>query len=175
MVDTLTKLPQRLTAGDAWAWVETLDNYPAPTWTLTYYFRGPQYFEIISTPSGSAHALAVPAATSGEYLPGQYHWLARAVNGPDVWTVNRGFLTVDANLAKSGLEYRDFWQRTRDALKAVIENRATTDQQSMSIGGRSLSRMSWDELLRAYDMAVYRAEQELGARPGTVFVRFGQP
>ena len=34
-----------------------------------------------------------------------------------------------------------------DAIEAVIENRATIDQQSMAIAGRSLSRMSIDDLL----------------------------
>ena len=43
-----------------------------------------------------------------------------------------------------------------DAIEAVIENRATMDQSSMSIAGRSLSRLSIDELLTF--RARYRAE-----------------
>ena len=43
-----------------------------------------------------------------------------------------------------------------DAIEAVIENRANIDQSSMSIAGRSLSRMSIDDLLTF--RARYKAE-----------------
>ena len=38
-----------------------------------------------------------------------------------------------------------------DAIEAVIENRATMDQSSMSIAGRSLSRLTVDELMTFRD------------------------
>ena len=43
-----------------------------------------------------------------------------------------------------------------DSIEAVIEGRANMDQSSMSIAGRSLSRMSIDELLTFRDR--YKAE-----------------
>ena len=43
-----------------------------------------------------------------------------------------------------------------DAIEAVMENRASMDQSSMSIAGRSLSRMSVDDLMTFRDR--YKAE-----------------
>jgi len=43
-----------------------------------------------------------------------------------------------------------------DAIEAVIENRATLDQESYQIGGRSLKRMPIADLMRLRQL--YRAE-----------------
>jgi len=170
---TLSDIPDRLVAGDLWAWTRTLADYPASAWTLTYYFRGPEAFSAAASPSGDDHAISIPATTTADYAAGQYRWLARVVNGSSIYTIESGLVVVDPNLAKTGIEYRGYWQRVRDALQAVIENRATTDQLSMTIGGRSLSRMSWDEILKAHDYAVVKAAAELGDNPSKIFVRFG--
>ena len=57
-------------------------------------------------------------------------------------------------------------RRVIDAIEAVIERRATKDQKSYSIDGRSLERTPIDELLLLRDR--YRAEwQRLLASPQT--------
>jgi len=175
MISTPTYIPDRLVAGDLWSWTRSLADYPASAWTLSYYFRGPQAFNVSATPSGDEHVISIAATVTAEYVAGSYKWLARAVNGSSIYTVESGSVIVDPNLQKTGVEFRGYWQRVRDALEAVIENRATTDQLSMSIGGRSLARMSWDEILKAHDHAVHKAAAELGDSPGKIFVRFGAP
>ena len=46
---------------------------------------------------------------------------------------------------------RSFAKQMLDAIEAVALNRASMDQSSMSIAGRSLSRMSIDELMSFRD------------------------
>ena len=51
---------------------------------------------------------------------------------------------------------RSHAKKVLDAIQAVLENRASQDQMSYSIAGRSLSRMTIDDLMRFRDR--YRAE-----------------
>jgi hypothetical protein len=169
------QIPQSLTAGDTWSWTDSLGSYPAPTWVLTYYFRGPQSFSIAGTASGTDHALAAVASDTSNYKAGTYDWIARVSSGALVYTVDTGRLTVEPNLANAAVEFRSFWRQVLDELEPVIINRAGTDQLSMSIAGRSLSRMTWDELLSVYDRAKLEVAGENGDTPGRVYYRFGAP
>jgi hypothetical protein len=171
-------IPQTLTAGDLWTWTESLSDYSAALYTLTFYFRGPQSFNSVAVASGADHVVTVTAAVTAELKPGVYDWQARAAliaTPTTVATVDVGRLTVEPNLANAAIDHRSFNVRVSEALEAVIEGRATTDQLAMSIAGRSLSRMTWDEILGAYDRFKLAAASELGDSPGHVFVRFGRP
>lgn len=171
-------IPQTLTAGDLWTWDESLSDYPATLWTLTFYFRGPAPFESVAVADGSDHVVTIDAEDTAELKPGVYDWQARAhltATPTTIETVATGRVTVDPNLANSAMDHRSFNVRVAEALKAVIEGRASTDQLSMSIAGRSLQRMSWDEILKAYDRFRLAAASELGDTPGHLFVRFGRP
>ena len=171
-------IPLSLTAGDRWAWTDSLADRPATLWTLTYYFRGPTTLAAaVATPSGADHAVVVAAATTVALKPGVYDWQARAAliaTPTTIVTVDVGRVTVAANLANTAVDNRSFNVRVTEALQATIENRATTDQLSMSIAGRSLSRMSWDELLKAYDRFKVLAAAEMGSAPTRSFIRFEQ-
>lgn len=168
-------IPQSLTAGDTWSWTDSLSDYPAPTWVLTYYFRGPQAFNVPATASGTDHASSVLATTTATYKAGDYDWFARVASGATVYSINSGRLAVAPNLALPSVEHRSFWRQVLDELEPVILNRASTDQLSMSIAGRSLSRMSWDELLSVYDRAKQAVASENGDTPSRVYIRFGAP
>lgn len=163
-------IPASLTAGDTWSWVDSLSDYPSPTYVLTYWFRGPKAFKVVLSQSGSDHAASVAASTTADYPPGEYQWFARAV-GATSTVVGRGTLLLQPNLAASG-EYRDFWQRAKESLQAVIENRATTDQLSFSIGGRALQRMEPQQLLDFYNLACRKVAASLGEDVGRIGVRF---
>lgn len=169
-------IPQSVTAGDLWSWTDSLADYPATLWTLTYYFRGPTSLaSTVGVASGVNHVVTVLAATSSPLKPGVYDWQAQAVltaTPTTKQTVAVGRLTVLANLANASVDNRSFNVRVTEALQATIENRATTDQLSMSIAGRSLSRMSWDELLKAYDRFKALAASEMGVMPTRTYIRF---
>jgi len=170
------QIPRELNAGDSWSWSDSLADYPAPTWVLTYYFRGPKTFNVVATASGSDHASAVPAATSTTYPRGTYSWQAQAVNGTTKVTVETGRLTINPDLSNASIEHRSFNQRCLDDLETAITNGAIDgDVLTYNIGGRSQTFRDWDEILATRDKFRLKVAGELGLKPGRVLVRFGQP
>lgn len=168
------EIPRELTAGDAWSWTDSLSDYPAPTWVLTYYFRGPKTFNKAATASGANHVTSLDA-TESDVQHGAYSWQARAVNGTNKVTVGAGRLTVKPNLANVSVDHRSFNQRCLDDLEAVIASgMQTADQQSYTIGGRSQAFRDWDEVLAMKDKFAMKVAGELGLKPGRVFTRFGE-
>jgi metal-dependent amidase/aminoacylase/carboxypeptidase family protein len=168
------EIPKELTAGDLWTWTEILSDHPAPTWALTYYFRGAKALSAPATPNGANHVISVAADATKAFPPGNYEWQARVVNGLTVVTIGTGRVAINPNLADIQSDARTFNQRVLEALQAVIENRASTDQLTLSINGRSISRMTWDEIHAAYDRYRLAVAAELGLRPHRVLTRFGQ-
>ena len=50
--DYLKVEPQQANAGTTWRWTRSFTDFPANTWTLTYYFRevtGKYSFDIVAT------------------------------------------------------------------------------------------------------------------------------
>jgi hypothetical protein len=166
-------IPSTLTAGDLWEWTDSQADYPAPTWVLSYHFSGPKAFSAIGVASGSDHDFSVAATDTKDQPHGTYEWLARAVNGSTSTTLERGRITIQPNFANLAADNRSHNRKVYEALQAVIENRATTDQLSYSIAGRSVSRMTWDEILAAYDRYRLAVAKEMGLHPGRVFIRTG--
>lgn len=169
-------IPLSLTAGDRWTWTDSLSDYPATLWTLTYFFRGPTSLAAaVGVASGANHVVTVAAATTSALKPGSYDWQARAAliaTPTTIATVAVGRITVAPNLENAAVDYRSWNVRVTEALKATIEGRASTDQLSMSIAGRSLSRMSWKELLEAFDRFNRLAASESGVAPTRSYIRF---
>lgn len=155
---TPTQVPLKLFAGDSWSWERDFSDYPAPTWTAAWYFeKHNAAFSVSAGVSGSKHTGAVDTATSGPLNPGRYRWLLVVTSGVTRSTIERGWLEIAINPAAAGMvDHRTHARRVLDAIEAVIEGRATHDQASVSIAGRSLSRMLISELLLLRDR--YRAE-----------------
>jgi hypothetical protein len=183
-----TTEPAVLIAGDRVVWKRTdlgSDYLPA-SYQLKYSARlegdGTDEIEITASESGSDYIVEVAAATSAAWTAGTYHWQAYIVRTSDSErvTVDRGTFEVRANRDSATTDPRSHVKKVLDAIEAVIENRATQDQESYSINGRSLSRTPLEELLklrRKYQheyLAELNAENaRRGKRSGnTVRVRF---
>ena len=183
MADTPTKEPLVLVAGDTWAWIRSLADYPATTWTLTYYFRSRQHeFSFSASAQGDDHLVEQLKAATAAYHPGDYDWQAVVDDGTTRATVMRGRVRVlpDPLNTGAGFDGRSHARRVLEALEAVIERRATSDQQSYAIGGRSLQKMRAEELIKfhAEYLSIVRAEDAAAAiagghpSPKNVGVRF---
>ncbi len=136
-----------------------LAAYPAQDgWALTLHLRGPQSIDIASSPDGDGHVLSASAATTGAWAPGQYWAALRARDGETVAEVEAGQLTVAADLAQvNGLyDGRTHAERVLTAIEAVIEGRATKDQERYRINNRELQRTPLSDLMALRDR--YRAE-----------------
>lgn len=152
MTDIPTNEPLELRAGDTWKWNrEDLTDYEAPTWTLTYRFKNASAgFEIAAAASGTYFAVSVAKATTAALTAGVYRWQAFVDNGTERYQVDSGTLTVlpdyGAGTATTALDDRTHARKVLDAIEAVIESRASKDQEEYTINGRSLKRTPLKDL-----------------------------
>lgn len=154
-----TTEPASAVCGDTWSWTKTLSDYPAPTWTLTYYLRsreGEQSFAAAA--SGSDHLVTVTAATTAGYKAGRYALISVATSGTERHTVEKKELIVlpDPAFLGAGQDPRSHSRKVLESIEAVLEGRATKDQEEYTIGGRSLKRTPIEELMAMRN--TYRAE-----------------
>lgn len=143
-------LPDKLTAGVTLDQLITLTAYPADVWTLTVYLRGPGQIDLTGTADGTQHQLSASATTTGDWLPGAYWYTARVTDGTDVIEIETGQTAITANLAAvdAAFDGRNHVQRVLTAIEAVIEGRASKDQERYRINNRELQRTPIAELLR---------------------------
>ena len=162
--------PGALASGDRWVWKRSdlVGSYPTSLYSLTYEFQddagggSANAFTITAVETSDAYIVEVPSATTAAYAASTYRWAAFITKTSDSQrvTVDTGFLTVEANYANTTADQRSHAKKVLDSIQAVMENRATIDQSSFSIAGRSLSRMSVDELFAYRDryQTEYNAE-----------------
>jgi hypothetical protein len=138
------------------------DHLVDDSWVLTFYMvkdDGSKQLEWEATDNGDGYHLVTIAASGSpgtdDLLVGSWLFLERASKSGDAYTLSSGRIEVLPNLALAA-DLRSHAKKTLDALEATIEGRASSDQLSMSIGDRSISRMSMGELTSARDE--YRAE-----------------
>ena len=146
--------PGELIIGDRWAWTRSdiTDTYETASYTLKYRFSlqaSPfSTFEIEAGKVSSAHMVEVAQATTAGYAAGDYRWQAVIVRDSDSEevTVDQGFTELTPDFTGTD-DARPWVYRVLVAIRATIEGTATTDQESYSINGRSLSRRSLEELM----------------------------
>jgi hypothetical protein len=145
----LTHFPSLITAGLSLKTEVVLDDYPAPTWSLRAILRGPAQIDLVSAAAGTGHLLSAGAAATANWTAGLYALSLRAASGDDVFEVEAGQVSVLADLVgvANGHDARGHAQRTLSAIEAVLEGRASKDQQSYTINGRSLLRTTIADLL----------------------------
>lgn len=169
-----TNEPQQLRAGMTWVWTKSIPDYPAQTWTLTYWFKqlaaSGAKFSIVASASGADHSVAVAAATTASYTAGEYSWAAVASSGDEAYEVDKGTLTILPRYnADAALDDRSHARKVLAAIEAVIEGRASKDQEEYTIANRSLKRTPIADLMSLrdkYRAEVYAEEQADLARNG---------
>ena len=158
-----TSEPVELQLGDFWAWKRTnlSADYPTADYSLSYEFNlnegaTASNFSLTASEANDEYIISTSSTTS--YTKGNYNWIAYITRTSDSARIKigEGFTEIQENYATTSASVRSHAKIVLDAIEAVIENRATMDQSSMSIAGRSLSRLSIDELMTFRDR--YKAE-----------------
>lgn len=147
--NTATLEPGSFTKGDSVQWIRSFGDYKASDeWTLTYYFRGATTLDKQATASGDDFLLTLTTTDTDTLDPGDYAWIAKVSKDGELHTVASGNLTVLLDLADAAAahEARPHCKIMLDAIEAVLQGKAGEDVQSYSIQGRSLTRMSAEEL-----------------------------
>lgn len=136
----------------------TLTAYPSTDWALTALLRGPSEINLTAEPSAAGHRFVASAAETSAWVPGNYWFTVRATRGDEVAEVDSGEIVIAPDLAAtaSGYDGRDHARRVLDAIEAVMERRATLDQERYKINNRELWRTPIADLLVLRDR--YRSE-----------------
>lgn len=150
--------PTRLSAGLTFSKLVDLALYPAPTWTLSVVMRGPGPVDLVAAAEGTSHRLAADAETTGTWSAGTYWYSARVTGPGGLYEVATGQVVVVPDLAAAGDVYdgRTHAARALAAIEAVLEKRATLDQERYRINNRELYRTPTAQLTTLRDY--YRAE-----------------
>ena len=187
-----TAEPSLLVAGDRFTWRrdDLANDYPVGTFALSYEFHKDsggsgtdKRFTITAIEADSTYYIEVNSPTTADFETGDYIWEAYITRTSDSQRimVDSGRTEITPNLANTTADLRSHAKKVLDAIEAVIEGRASIDQSSMSIAGRSLSRTPLADLqeLRASYKAEYLQEikkariRNKQGSGNTIKVRFG--
>jgi hypothetical protein len=154
-----TTEPLEIVVGDYIQWRRTDlgTDYPNDEYTATYVARitggGANEITLVGTAYNDDYLFTVDSVTSADFNPGYYHWqleIARNSDGNRI-VVDRNTFTVIVDLDVNQSDPRTHAEIMVDKIETVLQGRADADVLSYSISGRSLSKMTPDELVQWRD------------------------
>lgn len=163
--------PAVIVAGDNVQWTRVFDDYDPINYTLSYALMPISGPRIIITAGNygdnKTFLVNVPGATTEAWVPSPvgepYLWQAYITDGSsNRTTLYNGRMTIKPDFTTAPVQdYRSTVAITLQNLYAVIQGKATADQMSYTIRGRSLSRMPPKELLEWLDFYEELLDREI--------------
>jgi hypothetical protein len=137
--------PEVAQAGLTWAWTKSLAEFPpSESWTLVYHFRGASALDVTatSTPSDPHYTVTVPATSTAALTAGRYRWSAWAGKSGEYYEAAYGVLVVEPNHATAAAgALQTHAEQTLAVIEAALAGRLTSDLESYTIAGRSVSKI----------------------------------
>ena len=180
--------PEKIVIGDYLLWKRTdlVSDYPLADYSMEYVARltagGNTEIKVAATETNGTYVFEVDSSTSANYVAGFYHWqleVTKTSTGDRV-AIETGTFTAVEDLDVNGADPRTHAEIMITKIQTILEGKADADVSSYSINGRSLTKLSYEELVDARDY--YRKEyiterRTEDARNGnrssqTIFVRF---
>lgn len=171
MLTNLRELPAQIVQGTSVVFIKCLEDFTPDLFTLSYHLRGAAQLDVDATDNGDGNYLVQFVASTGvdpdiAPLPaGQYFYQAYATdvsNSSDRRFVESGRVEVlvDLSTVTTSFDGRSNAEIMVAAIDAVMQKKATRDQQSYTIGQRTLVRIPPDQLLkwRDYYTGILRSE-----------------
>lgn len=150
--------PETVVVGDYIQWRRILGaDYPNTEYTMQYVARitagGSSEITLVGTAYQSDYLFSVNSATSANFTPGFYHWQLEAIRNSDSnrIVIDRGFFTAIPDLDVNGSDPRTHAEIMLAKIKSLLEGKADADVANYSVAGRSLTKLSFDELIKARD------------------------
>jgi hypothetical protein len=151
--------PETVVVGDyiQWRRVDLGSDYPNTQFTMTYVARitagGASEIQLTGTVYGNDYLFVANSAASADFTPGFYHWQLEAVRNSDSnrIVIDRGFFTAVVDLDNNNADPRTHAEIMLAKIKSLLEGKADADVANYSVAGRSLTKLSFDELIKARD------------------------
>jgi hypothetical protein len=158
--------PLEVVVGDfiQWKRSDIAIDYPPSAYSAEYVARisggGSNEIKILGTePSGNDYYLFTEtSAQSADFVPGKYHWqleVTQTSSGNRI-VVDVGDFEVIPDMDNNQADPRIHAEIMIDKIESILEGKADADVSSYSIAGRSITKMTFEELMAARDQ--YRAE-----------------
>lgn len=158
--------PREIVVGDFLQWKRSdlVEDYPHAEYSAEYVARisggGSSEIKLPATePAGADYYLfTVDSVTSADFVAGFYHWqleITQTSTG-NRKVVDIGDFTAIPDMDNNQADPRIHAEVMVDKIESILEDRADSDVSNYSIAGRSITKMSFDELMVARDR--YRAE-----------------
>lgn len=156
--------PTEIVVGDfiQWKRSDLVDDYPTATHSAEYVARitggGASEIKLAGTETSTYYLFTVDSVTSAEFDPGYYHWqleITETLSGNRI-VVDRGTFTALNDLDINGADPRSHAEIMVDKIESILQGKADSDVANYSINGRSLTKMTFDELIKARDY--YKSE-----------------
>lgn len=159
-----TSEPTVFTVGDFGQWKrpDLSTTYPPAEYTLTYVARvsqgGSSEIKVVATNSSGVHLFTVNSSDSDSFDAGVYHWQLEVeqISTGNRAVIQTGNVTIAVDLDENNTDPRIHAEIMVDKIQGLLEGKADSDITSYSIAGRSISKMSFQELVDARDY--YRRE-----------------
>lgn len=154
-----TTEPEKIVVGDYIQWKRTdlSVDYPPASYTATYVARitggGSSEVQVTGTNSSGIYLFTVSSATSSGFNAGQYHWQLEIVqnSSSNRIVVDRGYFDVIVDLDVNGSDPRSHAEIMIAKIESLLSGKADSDVANYSIAGRSLTKLSFQELIEARD------------------------
>ena len=180
--------PRQVVVGDFIQWKKALitQDYPTATHSAEYVARitggGSNEIKLPATEVDGYYLFTVESATSADFEVGRYHWqleITQTSSGNRI-VIERGEFEAIPDLEVNQSDPRTHADIMLAKIETILEGKADSDVGSYSIAGRSLTKMSFDELMVARDRykreVIQHQREELikrgKASANTVKVRF---
>jgi len=183
--ETLTVTPSVITAGLNAVWKRYYKDYLySDSWVCTVYLigNGSQH-TIVGTDNGdSYHLFTALAATTANYVSGEYSYTIVAVNGTSKVAVESGIIKIEPNFltATGGLDTRSDVKIILDNLTEAIKELSKKTTTEITIDGTSYKRSSLADYIKARSHYAMLYQQEVNALriaqgfadPNKIYTRF---
>ena len=171
MANLFTSIPEKepvtFYKGETVVWTrKDLTDYPvgsyAMSWSARLESNGGTSFTATVTEVDDYYKFTLDNSATGGYTTGDYFWVLKVTQSSDSeeLIIDSGKITVKDNYFGSTGDTRSHAKIMLDKIESLIEGRADADVSSYSIAGRSLNKLSVQELTewRNYYKAEYQKE-----------------
>ena len=156
--------PLELVVGDYIQWKRSdfASDYPPAFHTAEYVARitggGANEIKLSSSGTDGYYLFTVQSAVSSLFLAGKYHWQLEVteISTGNRLIVDQGSFVAIVDLDDNQADPRTHAEVMVAKIETILEGKADSDVSNYSIAGRSISKMTFEELMISRDR--YRAE-----------------
>lgn len=161
--------PTNIVIGDfaQWRRSDFVSDYPSDSYSVQYVARdakGSNHEIIIAGTGQSNHYLfTVLGSASDDYIAGHYYYQLEIIRTSDNEriVIDRGHFNVIADLDINKADPRTHAEVMLGKIESLLSGKADSDVASYSIAGRSLNKMSFEDLVNARNFYREEVKKEL--------------